>query len=69
MNNVENLKNSRWLANTLNISLTTLKKLRNQDPMSLPPHIKIGSRFKYKESAVFEWLSSKLNRNLNEKKL
>lgn len=55
------LKNSQWLADTLGLSLSTIKKLRCEDHLSLPPWIKIGKSYRYDEKVVAAWLDKKFH--------
>jgi predicted DNA-binding transcriptional regulator AlpA len=60
------LKNSKWLADTLGLSLSTIKKLRFDDPLALPPWIKIGNSYRYDENVVKAWLEKKFNKQLEK---
>ncbi len=58
------LHNSTWLAKTLSLSPTTIKKLRKETPQALPPFIKIGRSYRYDQDVVMTWLKDNSN-NLN----
>ncbi len=49
-----------WLAQRLNISVTTIERLRAQQSPDLPPHITIGKSIRYDERVVEAWLQSKM---------
>lgn len=59
------LRPTRWLASLLNLSVTTIKKMRRDNPNALPPFIKIGNSYRYDENVVEEWLKQKTC-NVNE---
>lgn len=50
------LRSSRWLAQRLGLSLTTVERLRASSPAELPPPIVIGRSIRYDEAAVEGWL-------------
>lgn len=56
MNQNKALKNTEWLANRLNISVSTVERLRNQEPSKIPPHIMIGNVIRYNGDFVEWWL-------------
>ena len=41
-----------WLAQRLNISVTTIERLRAQQSPDLPPHVTIGKSIRYDERVV-----------------
>jgi predicted DNA-binding transcriptional regulator AlpA len=57
---IPKLQPTKWLAQRLNLSLTTIERLRTQSPQSLPPHVAIGKSIRYDERAVENWLQAQL---------
>lgn len=53
-----------WLAQRLNISVTTIERLRAQQSPDLPPHITIGKSIRYDDRAVEAWLQKRLGHPL-----
>lgn len=51
-----------WLAQRLNISVTTIERLRAQQSPDLPPHVTIGKSIRYDERVVEAWLLTKMGR-------
>ena len=49
-----------WLAQRLNISVTTIERLRAQQSPDLPPHVSIGKSIRYDERVVEAWLLAKM---------
>lgn len=49
-----------WLAQRLNISVTTIERLRAQQSPDLPPHVTIGKSIRYDERVVEAWLRTKM---------
>jgi predicted DNA-binding transcriptional regulator AlpA len=49
-----------WLAQRLNISITTIERLRAQQSPDLPPHVTIGKSIRYDECVVEAWLQAKM---------
>lgn len=49
-----------WLAKRLNISVTTIERMRSQHPEQLPPHVTIGKSIRYDERVVEAWLQNKM---------
>ena len=45
-----------WLAQRLNISVTTIERLRAQQSPDLPPHVTIGKSIRYDQAVVEKWL-------------
>ncbi len=54
------LRTSRWLAQRLGLSLTTIERLRVSAPAQLPPAIVIGASIRYDEGAVERWLHERM---------
>lgn len=54
------LQTTYWLADRLDISITTIERLRSEDPASLPPHVHIGRSIKYDERTVEDWLRNRM---------
>lgn len=55
------LKTSRWLAQRLGISLTSVETLRKKQPDQLPPALILGRSIRYDEQTVENWLQEKLH--------
>lgn len=49
-----------WLAQKLNISVTTIERLRVKRPEELPPHLSIGKSIRYDDRVVDAWLQKKM---------
>jgi hypothetical protein len=58
--NPKNLQDSSWLAKRLDVSLTTIERLRARGGDQLPPHITIGHSIRYDEVIVETWLTERL---------
>ncbi len=54
------LKTTEWLAQRLQVSITTIERLRAQHTPDLPPHITIGRSIRYDPVAVESWLAHRL---------
>lgn len=54
------LRSSRWLAQRLGLSVTTVERLRAAGSPDLPPAIVIGRSIRYDESAVEHWLQERI---------
>lgn len=54
------LRSSRWLAQRLGLSITTVERLRAAGSPDLPPAIVIGRSIRYDESAVERWLQERI---------
>lgn len=48
-----------WLAQKLNISVTTIERLRAQNSPDLPPHVTIGKSIRYDDRVVEMWLRNR----------
>lgn len=48
-----------WLAQKLNISVTTIERLRAQNSLDLPPHVTIGRSIRYDDRVVEMWLRNR----------
>ena len=55
------LRSSRWLAQRLGLSITTVERLRAAGSPDLPPAIVIGRSIRYDESAVERWLQERIS--------
>jgi len=55
------LHDTKWLAKRLNISVSTIEKLRAKNSKELPIAIQINKSVRYCESYVDWWLETKLN--------
>jgi predicted DNA-binding transcriptional regulator AlpA len=62
MTDIKQLRDSKWLAQLLGISVSAIEKRRSNDPSSLPAPIRIGRMVRYNEATVFAWLE-KLSSN------
>ena len=56
------LRPTRWLAQRLGLSVTTVERLRTARSPDLPPAITIGTSIRYDEAAVEQWLAARLER-------
>jgi predicted DNA-binding transcriptional regulator AlpA len=56
---VQKLKPTSWLAKRLNISITTIERLRALNSTDIPTHIVIGKSIRYDENAVEQWLQDR----------
>lgn len=54
------LRSSRWLAQRLGLSLTTVERLRASGSPDIPPAIVIGRSIRYDEAAVERWLQERM---------
>lgn len=54
------LRTSRWLAQRLGLSLTTVERLRVSAPAQLPPAIVIGASIRYDEATVEKWICDRM---------
>jgi predicted DNA-binding transcriptional regulator AlpA len=57
-NRRSNLHDTKWLAELLGVSVSTIEKRRSQNPLSLPTPIRLGKTVRYDEETVFAWLES-----------
>jgi predicted DNA-binding transcriptional regulator AlpA len=53
------LQPTSWLAQKLNISVTTIERLRAQNSPDLPPHLTIGKSIRYDDRVVEMWLRNR----------
>jgi len=58
MSDRRNLKDTKWLAQLLGVSISTIEKRRSLAPSSLPVPIRIGRMVRYDETTVYAWLES-----------
>lgn len=49
-----------WLAEKLNLSVSTVERMRSHHPDQLPPHVTIGRTIRYDERVVEAWLQKKM---------
>lgn len=54
------LKDTAWLAKRLNLSETTIERLRVRKSSDIPPHLTIGRSIRYDVNIVENWLISSL---------
>jgi predicted DNA-binding transcriptional regulator AlpA len=54
------LRTTRWLAQRLGLSVTTVERLRAARPRDLPPSILIGKSVRYDEATVEQWLTDRM---------
>jgi len=54
------LHDTKWLADKLGISISTIEKLRAKDSIEIPIAIQINKTIRYSESYVEWWLEKKL---------
>lgn len=50
------LHDTAWLAKRLNISVTTIERLRVRKSPDVPPHLTIGHSVRYDAAVVDAWL-------------
>lgn len=60
------LRSSRWLAQRLGLSVTTVERLRASNSPDLPPSIVIGRSVRYDEAAVELWLQDRMAASTTE---
>jgi hypothetical protein len=60
MENTKKLRTTTWLAERLDLSVTTVEKMRSKSPEKLPPHINFGTSIRYDEDLVEVWLKEKI---------
>jgi predicted DNA-binding transcriptional regulator AlpA len=53
----DSLKNTKWLAKKLNLSRSTIERLRKTNSNSLPPYILLGTNIRYDANTVDKWIS------------
>ena len=58
------LKNTKWLAEQLGLSLSTVERLRKEAPNSIPPHITINNSIRYDERVVEWWILKQSNQGV-----
>lgn len=54
------LRSSRWLAQRLGLSVTTIERLRATGSPDIPPAITIGRSIRYDENLVEQWLQDRI---------
>jgi predicted DNA-binding transcriptional regulator AlpA len=57
---VQELKPTSWLAERLNLSTTTIERLRASKSPDIPAHIVIGKSIRYDVMVVEQWLQDRL---------
>jgi len=55
------LHDTKWLAETLDLSLSTIEKLRSEQSEDIPKAVIINKSIRYSESYVWWWLQRKLD--------
>ena len=55
------MRDSKWLADRLGLSITTLERMRAEKSKDLPPHIKLGTVYRYDYKYVDWWIQKRLN--------
>jgi predicted DNA-binding transcriptional regulator AlpA len=58
------LRDTRWLAERLGLSVSTIERLRSTQPGELPPCVKLGAVYRYSEAMTEEWLQRRSERPL-----
>jgi len=55
------LQSTRWLAQRLGLSVSTIERLRARGDRNLPPHVVIGPQsIRYDEAVVEAWLAARM---------
>ena len=57
---VTSLKDTGWLSQRLNLSVSTIERLRAEGSKDIPPHLSIGHSIRYDEKVVDQFLAEKL---------
>ncbi len=58
---VRALQPTRWLAQRLGLSVSTIERLRARGDRNLPPHVLIGPQtIRYDEAVVEAWLAARM---------
>lgn len=58
---VRALQPTRWLAQRLGLSVSTVERLRARGDRNLPPHVVIGPQsIRYDEAVVEAWLAARM---------
>ena len=58
---VRSLQPTRWLAQRLGLSVSTIERLRARGDRNLPPHVVIGPQsIRYDEGVVEAWLAARM---------
>lgn len=58
---VRSLLPTRWLAQRLGLSVSTIERLRAHGDRNLPPHVVIGPQtIRYDEAVVEAWLAARM---------
>ena len=58
---VRALQPTRWLAQRLGLSVSTIERLRARGDRNLPPHVLIGPQtIRYDEAVVEAWLATRM---------
>lgn len=67
MDNTKKLRTTTWLAERLNLSVTTVEKMRAKTPHKLPPHLHFGTAIRYDENHVEQWINAQVqNHSIKE---
>lgn len=64
MANPSDLKDTRWLAAKLGLSVSTIERMRANGSQELPPCVRICGRYRYEPMQVEWWIQKQLNPNL-----
>jgi predicted DNA-binding transcriptional regulator AlpA len=65
MESENNLKDTRWLAEKLGLSVSTIERLRAIKSTELPPFITINKSIRYDKRYVDWWLLKQIDPNLS----
>lgn len=60
MQKLRRLRPTSWLAEVLDLSISTIEKLRAQGSDDLPPYLVIGGSIRYSDLDVEAWIESRL---------
>jgi hypothetical protein len=52
----QTLQDTAWLAKRLNLSITTIERMRAKNSSEIPPHLTIGHSLRYDEAMVEQWI-------------
>lgn len=66
---VRSLQPTRWLAQRLGVSVSTIERLRARGERNLPPHVVIGPQsVRYDEAVVEAWLAERMQVSGDERR-
>ena len=64
---IRSLQPTRWLAQRLGLSVSTIERLRARGDRNLPPHVVIGPQtIRYDEAVVEAWLEARMQASAGE---